>query len=45
MFCSNCGFKLQELSIRIKDAINITLEDLEDFGGIQEVVFTSFEIR
>ena len=34
-----------ELAMKIKDAINITLEDLEDFGGVEEVVFTSFEIR
>ena len=34
-----------DLAKNIKDAINITLEDLEDFGGVEEVMFTSFEIK
>ena len=35
----------KELAIKIRDAMNSFLEKLEDFGGIEEVFFTSFVVQ
>ena len=35
----------KDLAIKLRDAINSLLEKLEDFGGIEEVFFTSFVIQ
>ena len=35
----------KDLAIKIRDAINSLLEKLEDFGGIEEVFFTSFVVQ
>ena len=35
----------EELAIALRDSINLKLVDLEDFGGIQEVHFTSFVLQ
>ena len=34
-----------DLSARIKDAINVKLEELEGFGGVEGVFFTSFVLQ
>ena len=34
-----------ELADRIKDAMNIRLEELEGFGGVEGVYFTSFVLQ
>lgn len=34
-----------ELSEKIREAINVTLERFEDFGGVEEVYFTTFVIQ
>ncbi len=34
-----------DLSDRIKDAINVKLEELEGFGGVEGVFFTSFVLQ
>jgi flagellar FliL protein len=33
------------LALALRDSINLKLVDLEDFGGIQEVHFTSFVLQ
>ena len=33
------------LAVALRDSINLKLVDLEDFGGIQEVHFTSFVLQ
>lgn len=35
----------KDLAIKLRDAINSVLEKLEDFGGIEEVFFTSFVVQ
>ena len=35
----------KNLAIKIRDAMNSLLEKLEDFGGIEEVFFTSFVVQ
>ena len=35
----------KELGIRIRDAMNSLLEKYEDFGGIEEIYFTSFIVQ
>ena len=35
----------KDLAIKLRDAINSLLEKLEDFGGIEEVFFTSFVVQ
>lgn len=35
----------KDLAIKIRDAMNSFLEKLEDFGGIEEVFFTSFVVQ
>ena len=35
----------EALAIALRDSINLKLVDLEDFGGIQEVHFTSFVLQ
>jgi flagellar FliL protein len=35
----------KDLAIKLRDAINTLLEKLEDFGGIEEVFFTSFVVQ
>ncbi len=35
----------KELALRLRDAINTLLEKYEDFGGIEEVYFTSFIVQ
>jgi len=35
----------KELAVNIRDAMNSLLEKLEDFGGIEEVFFTSFVVQ
>ena len=35
----------KELAAKIRDAINTLLEKYEDFGGIEEVFFTSFVVQ
>ena len=32
----------KELAVKLKDVMNSLLEDYEDFGGVEEVMFTSF---
>jgi flagellar FliL protein len=34
----------KELAVKLKDVMNAMLEEYEDFGGIEEVMFTSFEL-
>jgi flagellar FliL protein len=34
-----------ELSRKIRDAMNTLLEKYEDFGGIEEVLYTNFVIQ
>ena len=34
----------KELAVKLKDIMNSLLEEYEDFGGIEEVMFTSFEM-
>ena len=34
----------KELAVKLKDIMNSLLEEYEDFGGIEEVLFTSFEM-
>ena len=35
----------KELAIKLKDIMNSLLEEYEDFGGIEEVMFTSFRLN
>ena len=35
----------KELAVKIRDSMNSFLEKLEDFGGIEEVFFTSFVVQ
>jgi flagellar FliL protein len=35
----------KELAVKIRDSINTMLEKYEDFGGIEEVHFTSFIVQ
>ena len=35
----------KDLAVKLRDAINSLLEKLEDFGGIEEVFFTSFVVQ
>ena len=35
----------KELSVKLKDVMNAMLEEYEDFGGIEEVLFTSFVVQ
>lgn len=35
----------KELALRLKDVMNAMLEEYEDFGGIEEVMFTSFVMQ
>ena len=35
----------KELAIKLKDIMNSLLEEYEDFGGIEEVMFTSFVMQ
>ncbi len=35
----------KELAVKIRDSMNSLLEKLEDFGGIEEVFFTSFVVQ
>jgi flagellar FliL protein len=35
----------KDLAIKLRDAMNSLLEKLEDFGGIEEVFFTSFVVQ
>ena len=35
----------ESLAIALRESINLKLVDLEDFGGIQEVHFTSFVLQ
>ena len=35
----------KELAQRIRDAMNTLLEKYEDFGGIEEIYFTSFIVQ
>jgi flagellar FliL protein len=35
----------EALAVALRDSINSKLIDLEDFGGIQEVHFTSFVLQ
>jgi flagellar FliL protein len=35
----------KELALRLKDVMNAMLEEYEDFGGIEEVYFTSFVVQ
>ena len=35
----------KELAINLKDVMNAMLEEYEDFGGIEEVMFTSFVMQ
>jgi len=35
----------KELALRLKDVMNAMLEQYEDFGGIEEVMFTSFVMQ
>ena len=35
----------EALAVALRDSINLKLVDLEDFGGIQEVHFTSFVLQ
>jgi flagellar FliL protein len=35
----------KELAVKLKDIMNSMLEEYEDFGGIEEVMFTSFVMQ
>ena len=35
----------KELAEKIRESVNAKLESLEDFGGIEEVYFTSFVVQ
>jgi len=35
----------KELAVKLKDIMNALLEEYEDFGGIEEVMFTSFVMQ
>ena len=35
----------KELALRLKDVMNAMLEEYEDFGGIEEVMFTTFVMQ
>ena len=35
----------KELAVKLKDTMNALLEEYEDFGGIEEVMFTSFVMQ
>ena len=35
----------KRLSEKIRDEMNATLQKLEDFGGIEEIVFTNFIVQ
>jgi flagellar FliL protein len=35
----------KELAVRLRDAMNTLLEKYEDFGGIEDVYFTSFIVQ
>ena len=35
----------KELAVRLRDAMNSLLEKYEDFGGIEDVYFTSFIVQ
>jgi flagellar FliL protein len=35
----------KELALKLKDVMNAMLEEYEDFGGIEEVMFTSFVMQ
>ena len=35
----------KELAVKLKDIMNALLEEYEDFGGIEEVYFTSFVVQ
>jgi flagellar FliL protein len=35
----------KEMAVKFKDVMNAMLEEYEDFGGIEEVMYTSFELR
>jgi len=35
----------KELAVKLKDVMNALLEEYEDFGGIEEVMFTSFVMQ
>ena len=35
----------KELGVKIRDVMNTLLEKYEDFGGIEEVFFTSFIVQ
>ena len=35
----------KELAVKLKDVMNSLLEEYEDFGGIEEVMFTSFVMQ
>jgi flagellar FliL protein len=35
----------KEMAVKLKDVMNAMLEEYEDFGGIEEVMFTSFVMQ
>ena len=35
----------KELAVKLKDVMNSMLEEYEDFGGIEEVMFTAFVVQ
>jgi flagellar FliL protein len=35
----------KDLAVRIRDVMNTVLEKYEDFGGIEDVYFTSFIVQ
>jgi flagellar FliL protein len=35
----------KDLGVKIRDAMNTLLEKYEDFGGVEEVMFTSFIVQ
>ena len=35
----------KELAVKLKDIMNVLLEEYEDFGGVEEVMFTSFVMQ
>jgi len=35
----------KQLAVKVRDEMNNTLEKYEDFGGIEEVLFTSFIVQ
>ena len=41
---NNPNFR-KELAVKLKDVMNLMLEEYEDFGGIDEVMFTSFALH